>query len=74
MNNVKTEKDLEEVQSKWVNLYQTATEENTLVGVHNLSAENLRHAIKMGGIANATKELAETRRVLGLPPRVRSVR
>lgn len=33
-------------------LNQMSTEENTLVGVHNLSAANLRHVLKMGGLAN----------------------
>lgn len=33
-------------------LNQRSTEENTLVGVHNLSAANLRHVLKIGGLAN----------------------
>lgn len=41
-------------------LNQRSTEENTLVGVHNLSAANLRHVLKMGGLANPSIGIVDT--------------
>ena len=49
-NNEQTDKDV---------LKQTG-EDNTLVGVHNLSEANLRHALKMGGLANPSMAIVDT--------------
>lgn len=49
-NNEQTDKDV---------LKQTG-EDNTLVVVHNLSEANLRHALKMGGLANPSMAIVDT--------------
>ena len=49
-NNEQTDKDV---------LKQTG-EDNTLVGVHNLSEANLRNALKMGGLANPSMAIVDT--------------
>ena len=41
-------------------LAQRANDDNTLVGVHNLSEANLRHALKMGGLANPSMAIVDT--------------